>query len=273
MSESRVDDPTQRPLPQRLLGVWAHPDDECYLSAGLMARVIAAGGAVRIVCATRGEFGSSDPDEMGTASFGRFRELELRSSLAVLGVHDVTFLELADGGCADADDTRMSEIVASHIEDFGADVVVTFGPDGITNHPDHLAVSRWSTAAVARVAGTESSTPAVELLYATMTDDFVDRHRDMHDELGLFGDHPDGQPRSVPDHKLAMKIPLHHGELIRKRRALAEHRSQTAPLAAAVGEDFYFSWWHDECFRQPTWAEVFDAIVAAAGPVRVGSRR
>lgn len=34
--------PISRPLPERLLGVWAHPDDECYLSAGLMARVVMA---------------------------------------------------------------------------------------------------------------------------------------------------------------------------------------------------------------------------------------
>ena len=31
--------PLSRPLPRRLLGIWAHPDDEAYLSAGLMARM------------------------------------------------------------------------------------------------------------------------------------------------------------------------------------------------------------------------------------------
>ncbi|MGE5211531.1 MAG: hypothetical protein ACM3MM_09695, partial [Acidobacteriota bacterium] len=54
-------------------------------------------------------------------------------------------------------------------------------------------------------------------------------------------------------------------ELIRKRRALGEHHSQTAPLAAMVGEDTFVSWWRDECFRWPTDVEV-GAAVAVAGP-------
>ena len=50
--------PVARPLPKRLLGIWAHPDDEAYLSAGLMARVVASGGSVTVLAATRGEKGT-----------------------------------------------------------------------------------------------------------------------------------------------------------------------------------------------------------------------
>ncbi len=78
-----------RPLPRRLLGVWAHPDDEAYLSAGLMARVVAAGGHVTVITATRGEKGTSDPADYDQDHFGAMREYELRRSLSTLGVHDV----------------------------------------------------------------------------------------------------------------------------------------------------------------------------------------
>ena len=142
--------PITRPLPKRLLGVWAHPDDECYLSAGLMARVVAAGGHVRIVCATSGELGTSDPTEAGTERFAYSRRIELQSSLDVLGVHDLHVIGLPDGGCSDSDDATMSAVVADHIAEIGADTVVTFGPDGITGHADHAAVSRWTTAAASR---------------------------------------------------------------------------------------------------------------------------
>ena len=57
MSVGNTTTPLARPLPKRLLGIWAHPDDEAYLSAGLMARVVAAGGSVTVLTATRGEKG------------------------------------------------------------------------------------------------------------------------------------------------------------------------------------------------------------------------
>jgi LmbE family N-acetylglucosaminyl deacetylase len=154
----------------------------------------------------------------------------------------------------------MADVVADHVEDVDADAVVTFGPDGITGHSDHLAVSRWATAAA---VGT------TEVLYAAMTHRFVDRHRELHDRLGLFGDLPDGRPCSVPRSSVALQVRLDHGELIRKRRALAAHASQTEPLSALVGEDTYFSWWRDECFRHPSENEIGRAL-GAAGRVTAG---
>ena len=44
-----------------ILGVWAHPDDEAYLSGGLMAMARDAGARVVCVTATRGELGTPDP--------------------------------------------------------------------------------------------------------------------------------------------------------------------------------------------------------------------
>lgn len=267
LSIGNVTTPIARPLPGRLLGVWAHPDDECYLSAGLMARVVAAGGAVRLVCATRGELGTDDPELAGTVRFARTRQAELESSLAVLGVHDVHIIGLADGGCDDAADCDLSAVVTEHLTSFRPDTVVTFGPDGITGHPDHRAVSRWTTAAA-------SAAPDIELLYAAMTHDHVDRHRTMHESLGLFGMLPDGRPHAVPRSAVALRCSLDHGELIRKRLALREHRSQTSPLAALVGEDTYFSWWKDECFRRPTPGERAGAAPNPTGvhrPIGVGS--
>jgi LmbE family N-acetylglucosaminyl deacetylase len=256
-----IADPDATPLPRRLLGVWAHPDDECYLSAGLMARVVETGGHVRLICATRGEFGTADPNEAGSEAFGRLRDDELRSSLGALGVHDVHVLGLPDGGCRESDPAAMARTIAEHLDEFDPDTVVTFGPDGITAHPDHVSVSLWTTAAVG---------PTTRLLYATMTHDFLDRHRTMHDRIGLFADCPGGRPFSIDRDRLAMRVGLDPAELIRKRRALGEHRSQTAPLAAMVGEDTFVSWWGDECFRQPTDLEI-GAAVAVAGPRAVGA--
>jgi hypothetical protein len=69
-----------------VLGVWAHPDDETFLTAGLMA--LARAGGYRVVCATatRGEHGTDDPDRWPPARLGRLREYELAAALAALDV-------------------------------------------------------------------------------------------------------------------------------------------------------------------------------------------
>ena len=120
--------PMQRPLPSRLLGIWAHPDDEAYLSAGLMARVVDAGGSVTLVTATSGEKGTDDPALYDSGEFAAFRRAELVASVAELGVTDVRFLGLRDGECDVADNDTQVSAVIDVIEDVRPDAIVTFGP-------------------------------------------------------------------------------------------------------------------------------------------------
>lgn len=252
----------QRPLPKRLLGVWAHPDDEAYLSAGLMARVAASGGQVTIITATRGEKGTDDPERYDSDAFGLHRELELRNSLAILGVADVRFLDLRDGECDLADEATQIDAIAAVMDEVRPDAVVTFGPDGMTNHADHLAVNRWTTAAWIRrwkgEPGDAISGPASagDLLYATVTHRFAAVNRELHDRLGIFGDFADGQPRSVGRDLVALGCALTSAELDIKRLALSAHHSQTAGLAELMGEATYRTWYREETFRRPTRAEL-----------------
>ena len=241
--------PLSRPLPRHLLGVWAHPDDEAYLSAGLMARVIEAGGSVTVVTATRGEKGTDDPAKYDSDEFGEFRRGELEASLAELGVHDVRFLDLRDGECDFADDAPVVDQIVDVIADVQPDTIITFGPDGMTNHDDHKAISRWATEAWRR-------TGATDLFYAAVTNDFVSGFETIHNDLGVFNDFPTGRPPAVSRDKVAMQAQLSVSELARKRRALAAHGSQTTKLAELMGEQIYTTWWADETFRRPTWAEL-----------------
>ncbi len=251
-----------RHLPKRLLGVWAHPDDEAYMSAGLMGRVIAAGGHVTVVTATLGERGTDDPSRFGSAAFARTRHAELMSSLAILGVHDIRTFGYADGGCDLVDAESAVDRIADAIIDVDPDTIVTFGPDGITGHPDHTAVSAWATEAWRR---TDSS----ELLYATMTHDFIRRNHDLHARVGFFTDFADGRSTSVPRSAVALECVLTGSELARKRRVLAAHSTQTTRLAAAVGERRYTTWWGHETFRSPTPIERNSAL--ATGRAAIGA--
>src|SRR3954471_13528372 len=108
--------------------------------SGLTQQVQAAGGRVVLATATGGERGET-PDAWPVERVRELRRRELRDSLDVLGVTDHRFLGFADGGCADVPLSFGAEAVRAVIADVQPDTVVTFGPDGMTGHPDHRAVS------------------------------------------------------------------------------------------------------------------------------------
>jgi LmbE family N-acetylglucosaminyl deacetylase len=244
-------------LPRHLMGIWPHPDDEAYLSAGLMARMTDAGRPVTALTLTRGEKGTSNPDDYDRPHFAAARERELRASLAELGVDDVRMGDYRDGECDVVDHEASIRHIAAEIVSVRPDVFVTFGPDGITGHRDHCIVSSWVTEAWRRVGG-------AELLYATMADDFVVQHAELHERIGLFADRAQKGPASVPRRRISLACELSEVELDRKRRALARHASQTGPLAALMGEATYRTWWRAECFRRPTALELSSCSVSVA---------
>ena len=148
-----------------LLLIYPHPDDETFSAAGTMAAAVSGGVAVTLVCATRGEAGMSGIAALDTPEIlGAVREQELRAAAAVLGVTDVRFLGYRDSGMAsspDNDDPRAliqapeEQVVAQLVVQVRAirpATVLTFGPDGVYGHPDHLYLNRAATDAV-RVAG------------------------------------------------------------------------------------------------------------------------
>src|SRR5437870_7671850 len=130
-----------------MLGVWAHPDDETYLSAGLMADAARRGQRVVCVTATRGEEGSWDEERWPTSEMGKVRERELMASLEALGVTEHHWLDHYDGTCADVDHAEGVAKVQAILKAVRPDTVLTFGPDGMTGHTDHKAVCAWTTEA------------------------------------------------------------------------------------------------------------------------------
>src|SRR5687768_12025461 len=83
-----------------IMGIWAHPDDEAYLSGGLMAVARDAGSRVVCVTATRGELGSPDPQAWPPDRLAAERTRELEQCLKVLDVREHEWLGYQDGQCA-----------------------------------------------------------------------------------------------------------------------------------------------------------------------------
>ncbi|MGD9998240.1 MAG: PIG-L deacetylase family protein [Ilumatobacteraceae bacterium] len=234
-----------------LLGVWAHPDDEAYLSAGLMAAWRRRGDRVVVVTATLGELGTPDPDAWPPHRLAGLRRRELNASLAALDVDDVRVLGHADGGCHLVDAADGAAEIADVVDEVSPDVIVTFGADGMTGHLDHRAVSRWTTDAWL-AGGT-----AADLWYATVTPQFHDRWSHVNDSIGLWAEQP--APPCTPADDLIHHERLDDDLLDAKVAALRAHASQTMPLMALLGPDTYREWWAVESF------------VAARRSVRVGA--
>ena len=84
-----------------ILGVWAHPDDEAWLSAGLMAQAVDAGRRVVCVTATAGEAGFPDDDPRPEEERMAIRRAEMAASLGEVGVTEHHWLGYRDGHCDD----------------------------------------------------------------------------------------------------------------------------------------------------------------------------
>jgi LmbE family N-acetylglucosaminyl deacetylase len=226
-----------------VLGIWAHPDDEAYLSAGLMALARGAGHRVVVVTATAGEHGISEPPR-SPDELAEIRRRELQASLAAVGVTEHIFLGYRDGGCAELPDAEPVERLRQLITEVAPDTLVTFGPDGMTGHPDHRAVSRWATAAWQSVGR-----PG-RLLYATLTPEFHTVWGPVNQRIGVWMDGSTGP--STPSAEVALTLELRGETLAAKEAALRAQASQTAPLIAALGDDAYRRWWSYEWFVDAT---------------------
>jgi LmbE family N-acetylglucosaminyl deacetylase len=124
----------------RLLGVFAHPDDETFCAGGTFARYAEQGAEIMVVSATRGQAGQIRDAAAGTRrTIAAVREAELRLACDRLGITKVRCLDHVDGTLADAEFSALVDEVAEVICEFRPDVVITFGPDGGYGHPDHVA--------------------------------------------------------------------------------------------------------------------------------------
>jgi LmbE family N-acetylglucosaminyl deacetylase len=211
-----------------LLLVWAHPDDDIYTSAGIMAAAARAGDRVVDVTATRGEGGSMDEERWPPESMAEVRTAELLRSLEILGVGAHRFLE----GPVDVDmqahlDESGAEQVKAIMADVDPDTVVTFGPDGMTGHQGHKDVSRWTTDAFEAVAK-----PGARLLYATQTPEWTAEWVPKLEPFEIF---LPGSPPETPVEELAIHFVLPDELRTIKFEAIAAHESQVEGLMEVFG--------------------------------------
>ena len=132
-----------------MLVIHAHPDDESFANAGRVAQLTAQGYDVIGIIATGGE--ATELAESCDMAHARSRRLsKYEHALTVLGVNSWEWLERGaewldarEGPhVSQADPARLKRAVERTLDEHTPEIVLTVGADGLTGHPDHVAISR-----------------------------------------------------------------------------------------------------------------------------------
>ncbi len=141
--------------------VVAHPGDEAFGFGGAIAQAVAEGAYVVVVCATRGRF-DARLLEKAPAPGGKnrhytrpvvwrnldtVREDEMRRSVTVLGVRVLRMLDYAEEDLARVDFDELVSRIVEPIRMHRPQVILSFGPDGVSGDADHVVLGRAAQAA------------------------------------------------------------------------------------------------------------------------------
>lgn len=164
-----------------ILCVGAHPDDETWIAGGLLAAAADNGQRVLVLTATKGEAGTANEARWPQANIAKIRTQELHRALQILGVSEHGWLDCQDGDCDCVDCEMMAARLAAFIDHEEPDTILTFGPEGLTGHTDHRAVSEWCSLAV------EHAKHKPAIYHAVHTHDWYEKWgRELHEQTSIF---------------------------------------------------------------------------------------
>ncbi|WP_456844688.1 PIG-L deacetylase family protein [Cellulomonas sp. P5_C6] len=255
---------------------YAHPDDETYGAFGSVALHSADPGFRLVVLhATDGDAGEVAPGvEVGPGGLGALRRIEDTNAWQALGHlparHD--WLGIPDGAVDAVPRDELVGLVATFLDAERPDVVLTFGPDGITGHPDHIAIGAATDEAFRRVRQ-DGGAGLKRLLHGAIRQSWFDRHQAWRAAHG----YPMWDPerlyhlRGVPDESIG--IDVRTTAVARALFAgLREHRSQAHVLMpAGVDDDDFLRTgtyethviaWPPRAPGAPCLADVFEGLSA-----------
>jgi len=130
-------------MKRRMLFLLAHPDDETFGPGGTIAKYASDGVEVYLATATKGQAGMvGDPPVTDREHLGEVRAAELLCAAGILGIRKVAFLGFEDGQLVHTPLERIVEKAVEQIRWVRPHVIVGFGPEGVSRHPDHMVMSR-----------------------------------------------------------------------------------------------------------------------------------
>jgi LmbE family N-acetylglucosaminyl deacetylase len=197
----------------------AQPDDETFRPGGTLALLAQRGVRVQVLTATRGQAGSCGapplclPEELPA-----MRERELRCACAALGIQPPILLDYQDGLLAEADHGKIVSEIQAVVREVRPQMMLTYGPDGVSGHPDHIAIGRFAAEAFRRAGD-------LVALYRMAVP------RSLAEKLGMT------QIHAVPDETITLSVDV-SSVWEAKMTAIRCHRTQLgeSPILAAPQE-------------------------------------
>ena len=206
-----------------ILCVWAHPDDESFSCAGIMATAIQNGQGVACVTATKGEAGVQDESRWPAAKLGDIRAHEMDEALKCIGCHHHHWMSYADGHCHEVASQEAVAMITSLIEQYQPNTILTFGPDGMTGHTDHQTVSRWVDQA--------TKDTNIKVYHAVEEEErYVEHMIEADEKFNIYFNIDKPPVFKLEDCDIAYKLPAEI--LAKKRQALQAMPSQTDRMFA-----------------------------------------
>ena len=210
-----------------ILSVWAHPDDESYSCAGIMALAVENGQKVVCITATKGELGVQYAKRWPPDQLADIRAEEMEEALDIIGVNDHHWLGYADGGCKQIPVAEAAAKLKQYIEQYSPDTILTFGPEGLTGHDDHCSVSRWVDEA--------TKDTDIAVYHAVELREIYEAMKRADDEFNIFFNID--KPPIVEENECDLLLCLPDSLLIKKYQSLCAMPSQTEAMFTKFGKD------------------------------------
>lgn len=252
----------------RLVCVFAHPDDDVFTIGGSLA-LHADDVEPTLVFCTSGENGPIWVDGIATReTLGEVREREQTAAMRALGVAARSeFLRHRDGGLSEVPRADLLGQISGVLREVRPHIVVTFGPDGLTSHPDHIRAGEATRDAFEELVPDANDGSFQRLLQVAMPASAVERFNGQFPRAGAG---PAGSLlnlASVPDERIGAAVDT-RPVTDRKRRAVAAHRTQIGELEMIPEEArwlFFDTEWfvrawppHEE--GEPVAGDVFEGV-------------
>ena len=239
----------------RLLACFAHPDDEAFPVGGALAAHTRRGVDVRLITTTLGEEGEIRQEGSATRdTLGEIRRVELSCAVRALRLDSNEVWGYRDSGMQgwesnnhpkayiNADVDTVVERLVLEIRRFRPQVVLSFGPDGLYGHPDHIAISNHTTAAFSLAsdpdafpeqlaAGLEPHTPQ-RLFYSVRPQGFRRQWAEALRSAGIEWPwpSPEQELQGVPEKDVHLELDVSgNGDMEAKIACILCHRTQVAP--------------------------------------------
>jgi LmbE family N-acetylglucosaminyl deacetylase len=237
----------------KLMCILAHPDDESLGTGGILAKYAAEGVETYLITATHGERGwmGNQKDHPGLEALGQLRTGELQAAIQVLGVREVHFLDYIDGDLDRADPAEAIGKIVVQLRRVRPQVVVTFDPFGAYGHPDHIAISQFTQAAIVAAADPaygringDKPHRVVKLYYMAESQELADAYLSTIGDISMSVDGVERRARPWEDWAITTRIDTAH-YWRRVWQAAACHRSQLPEYdrLSQLPEEIFLKFW------------------------------